>query len=203
MKYLEIKLENNKSVLVDESAEIIPVDTWCQGMDNIFQYKGKINIDNGRLPNIIIASINHSISLDLPMVIVEDEVEKLALDSYNAAYPSYEKVLDYKTIEKFRSVKSYIKGYKAAQQNYSKEDLCNLVQQLKDYTNESLNILGCDEREPQEFVDIFLKSLNKKYIDLEEEIFIEEETGEIYKWVNKRIKTNRVDNQLMAYVKNK
>lgn len=36
------------------------------------------------------------------------------------------------------------------------EMLCDLVQSLKDYTLESRNILGHDEREPIEFVKIFL-----------------------------------------------
>lgn len=38
-----------------------------------------------------------------------------------------------------------------------KKMLCDLVEQLKDYTNESKSILGHDEREPIEFVEIFLK----------------------------------------------
>jgi hypothetical protein len=38
-----------------------------------------------------------------------------------------------------------------------KQMLCDLVEQLKDYTNESKSILGHDEREPIEFVEIFLK----------------------------------------------
>lgn len=37
-----------------------------------------------------------------------------------------------------------------------KQMLCDLVQSLKDYTLESRNILGHDEREPIEFVEIFL-----------------------------------------------
>jgi hypothetical protein len=38
-----------------------------------------------------------------------------------------------------------------------KEMLCDLVQSLKDYTKESQIIFGYDEREPIEFVEIFLK----------------------------------------------
>jgi prephenate dehydrogenase len=41
-----------------------------------------------------------------------------------------------------------------------KQMLCDLVEQLKDYTNESKSILGHDEREPIEFVEIFLKERN-------------------------------------------
>ncbi len=42
-----------------------------------------------------------------------------------------------------------------------KQMLCDLVEQLKDYTNESKSILGHDEREPVEFVEIFLKERNE------------------------------------------
>jgi hypothetical protein len=38
-----------------------------------------------------------------------------------------------------------------------KQMLCDLVEQLKDYTNQSKSILGHDEREPIEFVEIFLE----------------------------------------------
>jgi seryl-tRNA synthetase len=36
------------------------------------------------------------------------------------------------------------------------KQLCDLVQELKDYTIESGNVLGYDERTPIEFVNIFL-----------------------------------------------
>jgi len=39
---------------------------------------------------------------------------------------------------------------------FLKKDLIDLVQQLKDYTHESHNILGHDERSAEEFVDLFL-----------------------------------------------
>ena len=38
---------------------------------------------------------------------------------------------------------------------YTEQDLLDLIQQLKDYTREGLVILGHDEREPQEFLEIF------------------------------------------------
>lgn len=47
----------------------------------------------------------------------------------------------------------------AMSKEYTKQDLIDLVQSLKDYTHESRNILGNDEREAEEFVNIFL---NKK-----------------------------------------
>jgi hypothetical protein len=36
-----------------------------------------------------------------------------------------------------------------------KQRMINLVQHLKDYTRESNNVLGFDDREASEFVDIF------------------------------------------------
>lgn len=53
---------------------------------------------------------------------------------------------------------------------YTELDLIDLVQSLKDYTNESHNILGHDEREAKEFVDIFLKDRTPIEIPSDEEI---------------------------------
>jgi hypothetical protein len=39
---------------------------------------------------------------------------------------------------------------------YTKQDMINLVQSLKDYTYESHAILGHDEREASEFVETFI-----------------------------------------------
>ena len=63
-------------VLVDESAEIKEGD-WFVGINNIIWQRTLINPT--KPCNKIIATINHSVSLDIPMVIVEDEIEKLAL----------------------------------------------------------------------------------------------------------------------------
>lgn len=53
---------------------------------------------------------------------------------------------------------------------YTELDLIDLVQSLKDYTNESHNILGQDEREAKEFVDIFLKDRTPIELPSDEEI---------------------------------
>lgn len=42
-----------------------------------------------------------------------------------------------------------------------KQQMIDLVQSIKDYTLESRNILGHDEREAYEFVDIFLETFKK------------------------------------------
>ncbi len=41
------------------------------------------------------------------------------------------------------------------------QEQIDLVQHLKDYTYESHNILGFDEREASEFVDIFNQTFNQ------------------------------------------
>ena len=41
-----------------------------------------------------------------------------------------------------------------------KSYLIQFASELKDYTHESKSILGDDEREPIEFVEIFLKKIN-------------------------------------------
>ena len=53
---------------------------------------------------------------------------------------------------------------------YTKNDLIDLVQSLKDYTHESHSILGHDERDAQEFVDIFLKDRTPNQLPSDEEI---------------------------------
>jgi hypothetical protein len=213
----KIKLENNKSILVDESAGEIG-SFRLEYMSNIGNPYTRIydsmngntimeidKIDKGRIGFTyeIIATINHSISLDVPMVIIKDEVEKLA-DEYLKSFIDAHGTEDV----------DFIAGYKAAQQkgSYSEEDLIDLVQQLKDYTKEGLTILGNDDREAEEFVDIFTSSLKQEYIELEMEEVFHKGTQEkqddgsiIFKKaeipVTLEIKTNRVKGQLMAYLK--
>ena len=48
---------------------------------------------------------------------------------------------------------------------YTKKDLINLVESLKDYTYESNVILGHDERSAKKFVKLFLKKIHKKVIN--------------------------------------
>ena len=55
-----------------------------------------------------------------------------------------------------------------------KEQMVLLVQSLKEYTHESHTILGHDEREASEFVDIFL---NKQFEEEPEQDYTPEEQG--------------------------
>lgn len=41
-------------IIISETEEIKEGD-WGYGMDGLFEYKGKVNIDNGRLPNKVLA----------------------------------------------------------------------------------------------------------------------------------------------------
>jgi len=55
-----------------------------------------------------------------------------------------------------------LEGYKLPEipvkTEFTRQDMINLVESLKDYTYESNNILGNDEREASEFVDLFLEN---------------------------------------------
>ncbi len=48
------------------------------------------------------------------------------------------------------------------EESYTKQDLIDLVESLKDYTSEAHSIIGHDERESEEFVNIFLEMRRKK-----------------------------------------
>ena len=55
----------------------------------------------------------------------------------------------------------FVDGYNKDKETfYTKQDLIDLVQGLKDYTKESHTILGHDDRDAIEFVDIFLDYTN-------------------------------------------
>jgi len=216
MKYREIKLENNKSVLVDEIAICKTDELYLSSIKQNIKPKCEGVIQAG---DKIIATINHSIDLDVPMVVVEDEVEKLALDDYNTAYPSYEKVTDYKVVEKFRSIQSYIRGFKASQQKciYSEEEMKEALYKMYSI------FMDADIKSKMEALKGFetikqniIQSLNQEYIELETESdtieidFCRMFNIEIGCALDKckcedntllRMKTNRVAGQLMAYVK--
>ena len=204
MKYREIKLEDNKSILVDESADIENKDWYWD--ENKLKVKHYFE-SRESFPSLIhrfkiIATINHSIDLNVPMVIVEDEVMKLAKQCFKNIYNS--KFIDIPRHYELLSIISKTLNYKATQQkSYSEENLCNLVQQLKDYTKEGQVILGNDEREAKEFVNIFISSLKQEYIELKMEIsYLDWKKGNKEKLSDTlQIKTNRVDGQLMAYQK--
>jgi helix-turn-helix protein len=61
-------------------------------------------------------------------------------------------LVDY--FSKYVDMKKHIEEIEQAKE-MEKQQMIDLVQHLKDYTAESNNILGFDEREAIEFVDIF------------------------------------------------
>jgi hypothetical protein len=65
-----------------------------------------------------------------------------------------------KTIVKHLSFEELSKLIEKAKEMHYQEQI-DLVQHLKDYTYESHNILGFDEREASEFVDIFNQTFNQ------------------------------------------
>lgn len=78
----------------------------------------------------------------------ENEINKLSEEVYGKGIKE-----DYE--------EGFVDGYnKAKEYLYTKQDLIDLVQGLKDYTKESHTILGHDDRDAIEFVDIFLDYSN-------------------------------------------
>jgi hypothetical protein len=72
--------------------------------------------------------------------------------------------LEQKLREKSRGMEIFLNAYKEfveEAKEIEKQMLCDLVEQLKDYTHQSKSILGHDEREPIEFVEIFLTEKRK------------------------------------------
>jgi len=204
MKYREIKLENNKSVLVDESksADIKEGSAMFthEGIE-FADYDGyPFNNGGNEFCYKIIATINHSIDLDVPMVVVEDEVETLAEHSIEVQEGTY--TPPHKTTYKH----GFIDGFKAAQQKggYSEEDLW-----LCYVTGKTKGSYYMDN----EFKDYIQSLTNQEYIELE--MFDVECSCKSKEDMSKcsinccksnsrnfpRIKTNRVAGQLMAYQK--
>lgn len=59
---------------------------------------------------------------------------------------------------------------------YTYQNMVDLVNQLMDYTKEGRTILGHDEREPSEFVDIFIEGLPKEDEVNEWEVIVDTQT---------------------------
>jgi len=188
-------------VIVAESAEIKEGDyVFSTAKNRVLktQYKTKDGFYNRAK---IIATINYSISLDVPMVIVED-IKKLAL----IAYPIHIIDGDGAGVQDFnfedRCV--WIEGYKAAQQKgvYSEADLRNTFQAGAMYCATEGKAYP---RSPN--IESIIESLNQDNIELE----MQAECCKKYTLCNTncrydkdtvwKIKTTRVDGQLMAYVK--
>jgi len=179
MKYKVTKTLQGK-VVIDESD--IEVHDFITDIYRIWEW-----LDDSSLlgRHKVLATINFSINKDVPMVAVEDEVEKLAeiavpkaMSEYGKSDGTRETTIDYN--KGFRN--QWIDGYKKAQEGgvYSEADLRKALLIKHDGLS----------------VDYVIQSLKQEYIELEME-----HSNRIYYDGTQGIKTNTVDNQLMAYVK--
>jgi len=91
------------------------------------------------------------------------EIKEIAKEIYPDVYNS---IPHTKIQENLRM--AFVNGFKKAlslnrsmpthESIFKYEDLVDLVQSIKDYTHESKNIIGHDERDAKEFVNIFLQN---------------------------------------------
>jgi len=201
MKYNVIIVEQKK-VVVDKSADIINYDDepYLLITDDyetyIHKHKGDIRPTTKHFE--IIATINHSISLDIPMIIIEDEVEKLAEHSSEVQEATYtpQHKITYKH--------GFIDGFNALQQKgvYSEEDM------IRCYDGLLQNVGTCVKQSELPTSKEYIQSLKQEYIELEMEEkqhYEKDKTkrinplnGVFYKT---RIKTNRINGQLITYIK--
>ena len=182
-------------IIVDESAEI--KDGYYLDGEDIYGpfEEGDILIDN---KGKVIATINHSISLDVPMVVVEDEVEKQWLIFYKdwLMKNSGGKVLTAPDRMMFNA------GYKAAQQKgvYTEEDFRGLSRYVRSVCRNPT-----DTASSGKLVDEYIQSLKQEYIELEMEkestVGVTDNGRQRTFYGKEIIKTTRVDGQLMAYKK--
>lgn len=184
MKYRVVPTLIGK-IIIDEITRIKPNDYYVAWEDNyeIPQWIIYVLVSglNGKTPCKIIGTINHSINKNIAMVIVEDEVERLA-DEYSKSF------IDAHGTEEV----DFIAGYKKKEQEgvYSEKDMQLCWQQaIRSYIGKESTL----------FFDQYIQSLKQEYIELETEEY--GTTMKDFKDVNYRIKTNRVNGQLMAYVK--
>jgi len=96
MKYREIKLEGNKSILVDESADIEVKDYFIvEGkIEQCLSSSEADDLSIGSSYSKIVATINYSISLDVPMVILKDEVAKFSVSQQKNVYSEEDMMKD-------------------------------------------------------------------------------------------------------------
>ena len=115
-------------IMVDESAEIkegIPFWGYCWNwFDKINHFPNGCNQSRGKVEKII-ATINHSISLDVAMVIVEDEIEKDFQLQVSEVYEGISK--EFFRVDTAREW--HKKGYKAARVYSDSEMIQSLNQE--------------------------------------------------------------------------
>lgn len=207
MKYKVITLKDNKSVLVDETADSVDIkldDHYVAWEDNYETPQWVVYVlvskTNGKTPYKVVATINHSINKNIPMIIVEDEVEKLANEA-NGYLFNNPKPLNPNGSKALAFDEGFKKGYKAAQKNfYSEKDLEKAYEAGEDSKEDEINGDG------ESLFSEYLHSLNQKYIELETVEYtdwIERDGGRnVIPIVALKFKTTIDENgQLIAYIK--
>jgi len=191
MKYERKKLEGNKSILIDETAKIKPnTNTFIQGLNGDWFYNS-VHKDIARIGDItafdfkVIATINHSIDKDIPMVFIDDEVEKLAEESTAEVIQVN---ADFSLKEVYKEF--FKDGYNARKQEgrfYSEEDLRKAM----------LHSSSCNSS--LRGVNNYIESLKQEYVELETESVVIGHTG-THNIFGERFKTTRDESgQLIAY----
>jgi len=210
MKYLKIKLEDGKSILVDESAKIKEnTNTFNEGFNGDWFYNS-IYKTIARIGDItaydfkLIATINHSIDLDVTMVIVEDGAETLTTlyQSHLRAFIqglsfSHNPISD-NAVGRFRTWYNQNPEIAAQQKGVYSEAQLRRAIELSTHVKPH-HVLG---KVAVYSTDEIIKSLNQEYIELEMEEVLPP-NGNPHDWdMPIRIKTTRSSNgQLMAYIK--
>jgi len=221
---LRVVTTEKGKILVDESAEIKEGD-WFFFKTDYKDHQGIYkNVYSNTVPNDsycasgfgyclktmcskITATINHSISLDVPMVIVEDEVEKLAKEIVIKNNPNG---VENFSMNVFNGLVNYItKSLKAQQKGvYSEEDLISFGKKCfyKGFNKSENDDANCFTAWKEEAPELIM-DLKQEYIELEiEEVYSGETLASASGFslktdAIKSIKTSRVDGQLMAYLK--
>jgi len=139
---------------------------------------------NGKTPYTIIATINFSLHKDIPMIFVEDKVDKISKANYGSFGIGLERANIWKA------------GYlEASQKLYSEEDL-----RAAAIFAQNIDLTSLTNKEKEIAINAFIQSLNQECIELEMEGF--KVNGMVDEATSYRIKTNRDENgQLIAYLK--
>lgn len=189
MKYKIITTDKGK-VLVDKSAKGKEGYCFNKGLNRVDRlcrdYEKHSTEENTCFK--IIVTINFSLDKDLPMVIVKDEVEKLAKEIVMKNNPNGAENF---SMAVFNGLVSDItKSLKAQQKDvYSEEDLIKAIDMARLQGSETFLVKYTE--------DEIIQSLKQEYIELERKY------DAAILFPETRLKTDRVDGQLMVYVKNK
>jgi hypothetical protein len=165
MKYKVVATAQGK-VVIDETAKIKEnTNTFSQGINGDWFYNSIYESiactgDITRFDFKIIYTINFSLDKDIPMIVVEDGVEKLVKSLYEMEEGNV--AMNMVTSEKRRAFKE---GHKLAQQKgiYSEEDIRKAV-----IFGQSVELTFVTDRGKEILIEQFIESLKQEYMELEE-----------------------------------